>query len=156
MKVRQIPTEATYDLRGRVLRPSRPLADCQYPKDPEAVHFGVEDEAGCIVSLMTAHPDPYPLVERENPWRIRGMATEPALQGTGLGSRVLLALLEWGVGEGIPFFWCNAREKAIPFYERHGFTVESELFEIDGIGPHRVMKRELGGSADSVRPEGPR
>lgn len=40
----------------------------------------------------------------------------------------------WGAEKGIPLFWCDARE-------RHGFTGESDFFEIEGIGPHKVMKR---------------
>lgn len=71
------------------------------------------------------------------------MATEPAFQGFGYGGEVLDGLLAWGRSQKLPLFWCNAREKAIPFYERHGFSIESELFDIKGIGPHKIMKKVL-------------
>ncbi|MGE3262162.1 MAG: GNAT family N-acetyltransferase [Bacteriovoracia bacterium] len=142
MQVREIPTEATFDLRHRVLRPSQPISECQYPADGQAVHFGVfEEERLC--SVVTAHPENSPLFPCEGQWRIRGMATEPGAQGRGLGSLGLKALLAWAEAHRVSFFWCNAREGAIPFYLRHGFTVASELFDLPGIGPHKVMFRQV-------------
>jgi hypothetical protein len=39
--------------------------------------------------------------------------------------------------------WCNARSPARGFYEREGFTIEGDTFEIAGIGPHFLMARAL-------------
>lgn len=140
MEVRPISTEETIELRSRVLRPNQPRAACFYERDAVAMHFGAF-AGGHLVSIVTAHPEEHPLFSARGQWRIRGMATDFGEQGKGYGGAVLRALLAWGKEKGIPLFWCNARERAIPFYERHGFTVESELFEIEGIGPHKVMKR---------------
>ena len=145
MRVRELKTEETIDLRHRVLRPNQPLSACYYPQDGAAKHFGIF-EGDLLVSLVTAHPEDYKLFSSTGPghWRIRGMATEPEFQGKGYGSGVLEGLLKWGQAEKVPLIWCNARERAIPFYLKHGFTIESELFEIEGIGPHKVMKRDIG------------
>lgn len=142
MEARQITTEECIPLRSKVLRPLHPLEACHYPQDPAAVHFGVF-VSGELMSIVTAHPEDKKEFEKPGQWRIRGMATEPAFQGFGYGGEALAALLQWGREKKLPLFWCNAREKAIPFYERHGFTVESELFDIAGIGPHKVMKIDL-------------
>jgi GNAT superfamily N-acetyltransferase len=142
MIVRRISTAECIPLRSKVLRPFHPLEDCAYPQDPHAVHFGCF-EGDELLSIVTAHPEENQLFPAAGQWRIRGMATEPAFQGKGAGGAALIALLEWGMEEGVPLFWCNAREKAIPFYERHGFTVASELFDIKGIGPHKIMKKEF-------------
>jgi len=142
MQVRPIEASATYSLRSQVLRPGLPLAASLYPQDPEAVHFGVF-EGEEVVSVVTAHPENSPLFAREGQWRIRGMATHPQRQGRGLGRAGLEALLAWGRGRGVPLFWCNARVGALRFYARAGFSVESELFDIPGIGPHKVMKIDL-------------
>lgn len=136
MKVRKIPSELTYDLRLRVLRPFHTLLDCQFPKDNESVHFGVFDGEK-LISIVSAHPENSPLFAEPTQWRIRGMATDPDYQGKGAGALALAALLEWG--KEIPLFWCNAREKAIPFYQKHKFQIASELFDMPGIGPHKVM-----------------
>ena len=39
--------------------------------------------------------------------------------------------------------WCNARIKAVPFYERNGFAIHGGPFEIAGIGTHYLMHRAL-------------
>jgi GNAT superfamily N-acetyltransferase len=138
METRRISAEECIPLRSLVLRPGLPPAESRYPLDPMGVHFGAV-LGGEIVSIVTAHAEAR--FDVAGAWRIRGMATHPARQGAGAGSAVLAALVAWGLGEGVPLFWCNARERAIPFYLRHGFTVESEFFDIPGIGPHKVMKR---------------
>jgi GNAT superfamily N-acetyltransferase len=138
MFIKEISTAETYDLRHRVLRPSGPLSDVQFPADRLAVHFGVFEQER-LVSVVTAHPENSPLCAGEGQWRIRGMATEPGLQGNGYGSEALKALLAWGKAKCIPLFWCNAREKAIFFYESYGFEIISDLFDIPGVGPHKVM-----------------
>ncbi|MGZ3722271.1 MAG: GNAT family N-acetyltransferase [Bdellovibrionales bacterium] len=143
MKIRRVTTQEVLPLRGRILRPGLPLEACRYPADPKAVHFGLEI-GGALVCVVTAHPEDSPLAGAcKNPWRIRGMATASEVQGRGYGSLVLKALLEWAPTEGIDVLWCNAREKAIPFYERHGFSCVSDLFEIPEIGPHKVMRISL-------------
>jgi GNAT superfamily N-acetyltransferase len=71
------------------------------------------------------------------------MATIPEHQGKGYGRELIRKLVSQGREKNIPLFWCNARERAIPFYVREGFTVESELFEIPGIGPHKILRIRL-------------
>lgn len=142
MEVREIPTEATYELRSRVLRPGQPLEANFYPADHAGAHFGLF-KGGKVLSVVTAHPEDNSRFPGGGHWRIRGMATDEGFQGRGLGLRVLLHLLAWGRERRIPLFWCNAREGAISFYERQGFRVESELFELPQIGPHKVMRIDL-------------
>jgi predicted GNAT family N-acyltransferase len=56
---------------------------------------------------------------------------------------VLEALIEHAATQGAARVWCNARVPAISLYARAGFEVESEEFEIPGIGPHVVMARRI-------------
>jgi len=135
----RISFEQCLPLRARILRPNHPATAAQFPQDPSAVHFGVFD-GDVLVSTVTAHPEDRAEYGEAGQWRIRGMATDTVVQSKGFGGLVLKELLDWGRAERIPLFWCNARERAIPFYLRHGFTVESEMFDIAGIGPHKVMK----------------
>jgi GNAT superfamily N-acetyltransferase len=75
--------------------------------------------------------------------QLRGMAVDATAQRSGIGS----ALLEFAEAHlravgGTDYRWCNARVRAIPFYERHGWRVVSEEFEIPEVGPHqRMVKR---------------
>jgi GNAT superfamily N-acetyltransferase len=67
------------------------------------------------------------------------MATAPGWQGRGVG-RSLLQYAE-ALLAGDRLWWCNARASAIGFYERQGWTVVSEVFDIPTAGPHRRMIR---------------
>jgi ribosomal protein S18 acetylase RimI-like enzyme len=100
---------------------------------PGSVAFGAYDDALVAVGLVGPEGGP-------GAWRIRGMATIPEARGRGAGTAVLSALVEHAVSNGATRIWCNARIGARSLYERAGFRVDSEQFEIPEIGPHYVME----------------
>lgn len=141
--VRPIPAAATAALRAEVLRPGRPSHESVYAgdDDPATVHFGafVADSVVGIASLYEEDRGGGPL----GGWRLRGMATAPSVRGRGVGAALLVAAVEHALAHGGSEVWCNARRVAVGFYQRAGFTVVSEEFEIPGIGAHVVMRRAL-------------
>lgn len=144
--VRIVRTDAdtVRPLRQRVLRPGRPAEDVTYSADAEAAHFAAYDPAGTVVGVATAFPEPHP-VTGEAGWRLRGMAVEESVRGTGCGSQVLAATMAHARDSGARLIWCNARVGALAFYTRHGFVAEAGAFEIPGGGPHRRLRQELTG-----------
>jgi GNAT superfamily N-acetyltransferase len=76
-------------------------------------------------------------------WRVRGMATLPEARGRGGGGAILRALLDYARERGATAVWANVRTPARTLYERAGFSVASEEFELPQIGPHLVMRRPL-------------
>ena len=62
----------------------------------------------------------------------------------GSATVVLDASVAHVAAEGGGELWCNARVPALGFYQRCGFEVEGDEFEIDGIGPHVVVTRTVG------------
>jgi ribosomal protein S18 acetylase RimI-like enzyme len=89
-------------------------------------------------------------------WRVRGMATAPHARGKGAGAAVLDALVGHAIAQGATRVWCNARTPARSLYEREGFRVVSEEFEIPEIGPHLAMERTTGSvEGKSVRSDFP-
>jgi ribosomal protein S18 acetylase RimI-like enzyme len=72
------------------------------------------------------------------------MATAPSARRSGAGSAVLDALVAYAIARGASRVWCNARTPARSLYERAGFCVVSEEFELPDIGPHFVMERKMG------------
>jgi ribosomal protein S18 acetylase RimI-like enzyme len=74
-------------------------------------------------------------------WRVRGMATAPERRGRGAGTAILGALVRHAVEHGAVRIWCNARLPARGLYERAGFEVTSEEFDVPELGPHYVMER---------------
>ena len=73
-------------------------------------------------------------------WRVRGMATLPAARRRGAGSEVLLALLDHAREHGARQVWASVRTPARALYERAGFAVDSDVYELPHIGPHVVMR----------------
>jgi len=77
-------------------------------------------------------------------WQVRGMATRGDLVRRGIG-RALLAytVAALDVEDGPRLLWCTARVEALGFWQREGWTVASDVFDIPDVGPHRVMRRVL-------------
>lgn len=75
--------------------------------------------------------------------RLRGMATDTDVRGTGIGRALLAACVEHVATVGGDELWCNARTVAVDFYRAGGFEVVGEEFDIPGIGPHVVMARHM-------------
>ena len=72
-------------------------------------------------------------------WRLRGMATDADVRGTGFGAALLARCVDHVTASGGAELWCNARLSAVGFYQRAGFEVLSDEFDVPGIGAHVVM-----------------
>lgn len=64
---------------------------------------------------------------REPHWYLALLGTEPSHQGRGLGSSLLAPILERCDREGQLAYLESSKAANVPFYERHGFEVTSEL-----------------------------
>ena len=136
------PTEVI-DLRHQVLRAGLPRETAVFPGDsaPGTVHVVAldnDDVVGCATMIPSAW-------EGQRAWQLRGMAVAPPVQRTGVGGLMLKELqriAQHGAGD-VRLMWCNARTPAVPFYERHGWTVASDEFLVETAGPHFKMVRKL-------------
>jgi ribosomal protein S18 acetylase RimI-like enzyme len=135
--IRAVDPALTRPLRQLVLRPHESLEELA-SHEPPGVHSVAALADGEIVAAGFVCPDGGP-----GAWRVRGMATLPAFRGRGAGSAILAALVAHATEQGAARVWCNARTPAISLYERAGFTVVSDEFEIEAIGPHVVMELRL-------------
>lgn len=140
----RITAEQAQPLRHAVLRPHQTLAHCVYQGDeePQSAHFGVVLE-GKIVGVASIYnqredgtPDPFS-------WRLRGMANREDVRGRGYGLALIEACVRHATDQGGLRLWCNARTTAVGFYQRAGFEVVGEEFDLPGLGPHRVLERSL-------------
>jgi GNAT superfamily N-acetyltransferase len=132
--------ERIVDLRHRLLREGLPRETAIFPGDelPTTLHFAATNEEGkalCCLTLLLSEWEGKPA------WQLRGMATEPAYQRTGIGRELVhyatrhAALSQRDIG----IFWCNARVTAAGFYEKLGWRRVSEEFVIPTAGPHVKM-----------------
>jgi predicted GNAT family N-acyltransferase len=140
--VSRVLPAAVLDLRHRILRKGMPADTAIFDGDdePTAVHLGAFDR-GTMVGCVT-------LIQRDwqgaPAWQLRGMAVDESMQKTGVGAAMLAEVDQLvAASEHSRQLWCNARIKAKGFYERHGWKIESELFEIPTAGPHYVMSKRI-------------
>lgn len=144
MDIQRITPEEAYPLRLMVLRPGGRLRDVQWQHDNDenAFHLGASNGAG-LIGIGTFYKERHKGIKGTQQFRLRGMATHPEHRGRGAGRLIVQGALDELRRLGIPLVWCNAREKAIPFYEREGFVAHGEPFELPGIGMHQVMWRHV-------------
>jgi predicted GNAT family N-acyltransferase len=141
--VEEVAAGVTYPLRGAVLRVGRPV---EIPGDdePTTLHLAARTAEGQVVGVVRFHPAPCPWRPDVLPaWQLRGMATDPAVRGSGAGRALVAEGLDRARAAGVRLVWCDARQAASGFYERMGFAVVTEPYEISPIGPHLGMVAEL-------------
>lgn len=147
--VEEVAAGVTYPLRGAVLRPGRPV-EIPGDDDPATFHLVARTPEGQIVGVVRFHPNPCPWrPDAAHAWQLRGMATDPAVRGTGAGRALVTEGLARVARLGADLVWCDARAAASGFYQRLGFRVVTEPYEISPIGPHLGMVTELADGAGS-------
>lgn len=140
-EVRVVDPEETLDLRQRVLRPHQTKEQVRAQGDGlPGIAVYVD---GRVVACASVRPEAKPDDPRPGDWRLRGMASDPEMRGQGYGAIALAGALDYARERGARRVWCNARTGALGFYERHGFTVEGEEFDLPDAGPHYVAWLEL-------------
>lgn len=132
--------EEILPLRHRILRTGMPLESAIFPEDRDAdtIHYGafLNDECVVCLTLIKSTWDKKPA------WQLRGMATAKEHQGEGFGGQLIrFAEADVKSVQGPTLLWCNARLAAVPFYERNGWEIASEMFEVPIFGPHHKMIR---------------
>ena len=106
-----------------------------FPFEAESLHLVALDD-GRVVGCVLFHP------EGSETGRLFQMAVDPDRQGTGLGSRLVRALEEAVAARGFREVTLHARDTAVGFYTRLGYTPFGAPFTEVGI-PHRSMRRQL-------------
>ncbi|MBX6389292.1 MAG: GNAT family N-acetyltransferase [Frankia sp.] len=149
LRVVRAGVEATLALRQRVLRPWQRPEETRLPGDdaPDSAHFVALGAGGQVVGTVTVLREDAPWGEPG--WRLRAMAIDEAVRRLGIGSRLVAAVVDHASAQGGRLLWCNARQVAIPFYERAGFRPWGEPWDEPRIGRHIVMWRRLAEQAGS-------
>lgn len=91
--------------------------------DAVCLHAVAYDAAGTPIGTGRLLPDGH----------IGRMAVRKVARGTGVGSALLLALMEQARKRGDHLVALSSQSQAAPFYERHGFAVEGDEFFEAGI-----------------------
>jgi ribosomal protein S18 acetylase RimI-like enzyme len=146
ISIEQVDAATTYPLRAQELRQGRPV-EIEEDDAPYTLHLAARldggEVAGQIVGVVRFHPRDCPWRDTEGSWQLRGMATDPRVRGLGAGRALVAEGLTRLAAQGAQLVWCDARKPAVGFYERIGFTVVTEEYDLRPVGPHRGMVIEL-------------
>lgn len=142
--IKEIQAKETYQIRHQVLRPNQDISTCEYAGDDDATafHLGAFKE-GELIGIASYYKVSNPNFEGETQYQLRGMATMPDYRGMNIGKQLILAAESIMKERRADLWWCNARLVAIGFYEKLGLSVHGDIFEIEPIGPHKIMFKDL-------------
>jgi GNAT superfamily N-acetyltransferase len=131
-------------LRVKVLRKDTPVTHCNYPEDTyeDVIHLGVKNQ-NTVVGTSSWFRKECPNLAGESALQLKGMAVDESLQGTGVGVQMIAAGLSLATERGVSVIWARARDSALGFYLRCGFTEIGPGYvdEPTGMPHHNVYRR---------------
>lgn len=129
--------EAIIRLRYEILRRpwDQPADTATDGLEDSSVNAFIEDGKGNVIACGR-------LQENEHKTgQVRYMAVDATYQGKGLG-KLILDFLEREAGEtGLVKIELQARENAVEFYKRAGYSVKEKSFLLWGIIQHYLMEK---------------
>jgi len=130
LEIIEINAQETIAIRHEVLWPNKTPEFCMVEGDSEALHFAVlnNKKIVCVASIYITGASA----------RLRKFATLEEFQGQGIGSFMLNHLVQQLKKQGMQSLWFDARESAVGFYNRLGFTVSGTRFYKSHIAYYRM------------------
>ena len=138
--IKKITTQDTFLVRNLVLRPSKPIETCFFEGDDliDTRHFGLFMDRK-IIGVISIYKNKNAIFMNPNQYQIRGMAVLKEFQERGYGKLLVEHCEEYLKHNDTKLIWFNARETAIPFYEKLGYTKNGFPFMIANVGTHFLM-----------------
>lgn len=125
-------------LRYEVLR--RPIGWAEGTErqavEDQSIHWVAKDVDGHVIGCVMMHD------QGDGTARLLQMAVTEPLQGRDIGRRLVKTLEGRAREHGIHTITLHARQTAIPFYERLGYTTYGDPY-VEVTLPHQSMKRSL-------------
>jgi predicted GNAT family N-acyltransferase len=108
---------------------------------PESEEFDGRDH-DCVHVLARLNRDPVGTGRLDPAGKIGRIAVIAGQRGRGIGTQILLRLMEEARRRGIREPYLHAQVQAVPFYGKLGFSPEGDTFDEAGI-PHVRMSLVL-------------
>ena len=145
MEIRAPHTPAEWtaycELRYAVLRQpwGQPLGSELADDDSAATtrHAAAFAADGTMLGVGRLHPN------GPGQGQLRYMAVATGQQGQGIGSEMLRYLEAAALAISLNEIVLHARETAVPFYQRHGYSVVAASHTLFGVIPHFLMRKNL-------------
>lgn len=145
IKIKNISVTDSIKVRHSVLRIGKPIESCQFRGDnlPTTNHFGLFIDKN-LIGIVSVFKNKNTIFNLENQFQIRGMAVLSEFQKKGFGANLVKHCEEYIKNQNGALIWFNARQNAVPFYEKLGYNTVGNSFIIAEIGIHYIMKKEIG------------
>lgn len=128
---------AAVELRRRVLR---------FPLGLDFTPEQLASDSGChhFAALLNGEVVGTLIVNVEDPdiARIRQVAVDPELQGSGVGAKLMLFAESWSLESRLSRAVLHSRATVVGFYSKLGYSKEGDIFNEIGI-PHQKMVKTL-------------
>lgn len=133
----EVEWEAYFALRTELLRRPWGIPGVRDPDDEGSLHLAAFDRAGQVVATGRL------VWKTDGEAQVRSMAVDGDWRGRGLGRRILERLEEAAEAAGVRRVVLQARELAVPFYEKCGYRVVEKSYLLAGQIQHYLMSRDL-------------
>ena len=140
----KVDAEKVRPLRHSELRKGQDFSTTSYLEDYKVDTFHmvcIVDEK--IVTCASFYPEKSIKMKSDNAYRLRGMATASNFQRKGYATDLMSESFKELKNRNCDVVWCNARLVAVDFYKSAGFNIIGEIFDIEAIGPHYYMYKEI-------------
>jgi len=130
--------ETYYDLRYRVLREplGKERGSERHEGDASGIHFALSENGYILAIARLDKVD-------DTVCQVRFVAVESDQQGKGLGKLIMDAVEERGRSEGYLKLVLHARDYALPFYEKLGYTLIGPSYKLFDVLQHYEMEKAL-------------
>jgi predicted GNAT family N-acyltransferase len=142
--IKKITATETYLVRQPVLRAGKPIESCHFDGDDleTTIHFGLFSNQE-LAGILSVFKKINPLFAAKEQVQVRGMAVLERYRKDGFGKSLLMHCENHCINQNTQLIWFNARATAIVFYEKMGYKKRGTPFEIDGIGTHVLMFKNI-------------
>lgn len=128
--------QAYYAMRYRVMREplGQPLGSERNEGDATGIHFALyeDHELRAIARLDQAE---------KGVSQVRFVAVDSLIQGKGYGKQIMLAVEEYSKNAGNSKMILHARDYAVKFYLKLGYTLIGESYKLFGTLQHYLMEK---------------
>ena len=134
----------TYDFRRIYLRNNTSDKELymwdEEHESAQQFHIGAFCNNG-LVGIASAYEQN--IDDKKNCFRIRGLGVIPLMQQHGIATDILKEIINTCSKLKAKYIWCNSRVEVTNFYQRNGFKIISEPFDIPKIGSVVKMIKTL-------------
>lgn len=142
--IKEITAQETFIIRQSILRQGKPIEACAFEGDnlKTTHHFGLFENSN-LTGIISLFVKTNSIFAQNSQIQIRGMAIVEAYQKKGFGEALVKHCEDYCDSNQFDLIWLNARARAVGFYNKMGYEINGNPFDIPEIGEHYLMYKKL-------------